>query len=368
MPPLIPCSFLCRDLSRNLPAACLLLVLGIDRYAVFSTEDLALSAGAVAAADRGNGCGGIHVGGSSSSLNTNANIATAAVNADKKLNVAAAAAAFAERTTTLSPNTFKRIANFTPAKLPQYSSGATLIQLIQFQKYSPTNWDITPPAKEALLKALNSTYYVDDRSEFRWELNLKFTRPGPAQAAVMQWDAERSLTQEDGHALAEALMVNRTSGAKVAKLPINAMVRPLLYLGTSGEPQWACDDGFAGTATAVLSVDSFGGGGDSAQRSSYWELGTPQMGVRNNSVDPFCVLGSDLGHDPIDCAQLAGALTPPKAWNGGLCMVVVSPGYPDALGGFLNLAGYGVVALYIVILGTIGTTVRTALLGQVSAV
>jgi len=332
-----------------------------DRYAVFSTEDLALSAGAASAADAaGNApCGGVSIGGGSSSIN-GATTDAAAVLAARNAN--AAASAVAARTTTIDLETFTRAAGGrAPAKLPQYSSAATLIQFVQFHPYAPTLWAITPPAKEDLRVALNNSAARRDatRDDFRWELQLQFTRAGPTQAARMQWDASRPLNWTDSAQLAAFLLAR--SNASVS-LPLDAMTRPLLYLGTSGEPQWACADGFASRANATVDVDESG--------SAFWKLaGAPAPSSNADGADPFCSSAAGTASDefvvPIDCGAIAAALSPPQVYYGGLCMVVVSPGYPAVLGGFLSgLAGYGVVALYVIILGTIASAVRQGLLGN----
>jgi hypothetical protein len=91
------------------------------------------------------------------------------------------------------------------------------------------------------------------------------------------------------------------------------------------------------------------------QQATWWSIKVPD--------DQDIALPDDCQGQGIDCTRLAAASG--VSYQNGLCLVVQSqPSVPN-IGAAVGVEEYGVTALYVFILVTVGSAVRGALLGSI---
>eukprot|EP00937_MAST-01D_sp_MAST-1D-sp2_P003349 g3349.t1 len=297
---------------------------GGQRYTVFSTRDLSLSTPPSELSNAGND-GLVYGGGTSTG--------------------AAAAPGTAEPGDVAAQQDLNL--PFTPALLSALPSRGLSKQFVQFRPFGSMLWGITPPARANLLEALEAP--AGPSGGIRWELSFAFSRVGPPEGKTIRWTASRRMPQGGRAALAAVLNATASSNNSSAKVtvPVRGLYFPLLYLVPEGQPLFSDVDGVARNTSATLTVDG---------EREYWNLAAADSGTPNPARKP-----------KVDCAALAGQVSPKQRYFGGVCMLLLSPGYQPVTS-FLGLVNSSIAALYIFVLFTIGRYVRLVFMGYATAV
>jgi hypothetical protein len=247
------------------------------------------------------------------------------------------------------------------------------LQLSTFQRTSPVPWVISAP----FIKVLAEDFGAAEGNYGRWLFQFTAKRLLPVSAQEVSWNTEVAITKEQAGKLLVLLNVPNLELDVDIPNVTSVIVPNAYYPGVKLTPASsdATFDGCLGSRPLNVSLSR-------TRVQDWWSVSIPDVNAPEKCADSSTPQyeGTSLLYEP-NCEELlikmcdaSGDMSQncqiktryQKDNVGGICSVISSqPAVPD-IGASLGIESYGVTALYVFILVTIGSAVRGALLGSTS--
>lgn len=207
------------------------------------------------------------------------------------------------------------------------TDGAT-VQRVEFDTFSRDVWTISPPRMNQLVEKLQST------SELNWTISFTFDRPGPTDYEEIDVSYSRAITDAQRNALIPMIKqtLNDDENVTLAPISVEALFPPIVQL--------TAKDGVLDRSTTRRAVNVTKHSSSSGE--TWWTL-EPIAGNSTNSTtaaDSYC---SD---------------------NTPFCLIAVSDKIVQGLT-TLGIDSYGLTAVYVFVVVTIGSAVKGFFRGAV---